>query len=93
MDELHDSSVEWRAKTVPHMASLLEQMASLPSNKKRKDFCRDESFHAVKCGLVGMVGVDTAAGNLFSCFGLDSMHVEDLGVFLYIVDAIKVSLA
>lgn len=92
-DQLHDVGAQNDEKTVPGMQQLWDELLSLSTKTARGDFCSQKSFHVVQSGLLGFAGLDTKAGNLYRCFGFDSLHSEDLGVFLYIVDNIKVSSA
>ena len=43
------------------------------------------------CGLWGFAFGDTDQGSCMNAVTIESMHIEDLGVFLYMIDNVEVS--
>lgn len=87
---LHDLSREWEPRTESVSKLLVEEALGLATRAQREAFCKEHSIHPVISGLFGFFAGSTKKGSAMQCFTVESMHVEDLGVFLYIIDYITV---
>lgn len=67
-----------------------DMIANGASKKECNAFLTDNSFHPVPSGLWGFCEGDQDEGSASWAFAGDSMHNEDLGVFLYIIKNMKV---
>ena len=90
---LHDLEGVWPARTEAFCKGLVDQALGQPSKAAREAFCKEYSIHPVVSGLFGFAAGDSPMGSGMQCFTVECMHVEDLGVFLYIIDYITVSCA
>jgi hypothetical protein len=82
---------EYDIRTEQHCKDLLVQAKALPNKSAQNEFCKDNSFHPIESGLWGFCEGDTVIGSSSWAFASDSMHNEDLGVFKYIVEHMRVS--
>lgn len=80
----------YQNRTEKHCKKLLEEAKNFTTQKDRNKFCQDNSFHPVESGLWGFCEGDTQTGSSSWAFASDSMHNEDLGVFLYIINNMQV---
>ena len=84
MDKRFPLRTEHQGKT------LLERYRQLTTAASKAALCNEHSFHPVECGLWGFAEGDTVVGSCNWAFAFEAMHVEDLGVFINIIDSIKV---
>lgn len=64
----------------------VQQALSQPTAAQREAVAKEHGIHLVKNGLHGFAEGKTAGGSVAQVFGVETMHVMDLGVGLYIVD-------
>ena len=77
-------------RTEKHCRQLLQTTKTM-TQKEQSVFCKDNSFHPIESGLWGFCDGDTVQGSSSWAFASDSMHNEDLGVFLYIIKNMQVT--
>ena len=80
----------YEKRTESYCKKLLKDANQLPTQTARNKFCQENSFHPIESGLWGFCDGDTATGSSSWAFASDSMHNEDLGVFLYIIKNMQV---
>lgn len=66
--------------------SHLEEALSQPTAAQREQKAKEYGIHLVRNGLHGFAESDKWQGSSTQVFGVETMHVMDLGVGLYIVD-------
>ena len=77
-------------RTEKHCRTLLENSKTM-TPKDQSMYCKENSFHPIESGLWGFCDGDTDQGSSSWAFASDSMHNEDLGVFLYIIKNMQVT--
>lgn len=84
---LADIDSEWQARSEEEQRKVYEALCDPTMKKnKAKEIQRQYSTHKVACGLWGFADQATGIANSLNSFGFESMHNEDLGVFVYIID-------
>ena len=80
-------------RTEAEHQSLVERHRLLQTKKSKEELCTEFSFHPILGGLCGWPDASHPSGYGSSSlhFNFEPMHNEDLGVFLYLVNAIEVS--
>jgi hypothetical protein len=82
----------WPSRSEAHQKQLYERAMRCTTATEREALCKKYSFHPVASGLWGFAFADDPGlGGSAQCFAFESMHNEDLGVFLYIIENIPVS--
>lgn len=78
-----------RRLEIDHLSLLQELNNPRTTKKRRKDILSDYSVQPHQSALSGFVDGASDQGSYFNAFAYDSMHIEDLGTFLYIVHVSK----
>ena len=82
--------IKFPTRTEEHAKHLVALARACTSRGQEEALCKKFSFHPVEVGLWGWAEGDTEVGSSSWVFSFESMHNEDLGVFLYIIDCMKV---
>lgn len=89
-NKLADITLEWPARTELEQKAIYNSMCDpSTSSKAADDIGKRYSTHKTKCALWGFADQEIGVGNSLHSFGFESMHNEDLGVFVYIIDHSK----
>lgn len=80
----------YEERTEKMCKDLYDKWKNTDSKAERSQLLKDNSIHPVPSGLWGFKHCDTKTGSSSWVFASDSMHNEDLGVFLYIIRNMKV---
>lgn len=82
---MHDCSLEFPARTEETHVKHLEEALSKPTTAQQEAAAKEHGIHLVENGLHGFAHSNTF-GSSNQLFGVETMHVMDLGVGLYLVD-------
>jgi hypothetical protein len=78
------------SRTVQQQKRVCEEISNAPNKKARMDLILKHSTWPVPCPLWGFADQDMdGSGSVMHALGFESLHNDDLGVFLYIIDYMK----
>ena len=84
---LADIGSEWQARSEKDQRQIYDALCDPTLKRSRADEIQKQySTHKIACGLWGFNDQATGVANSLNSFGFESMHNEDLGVFVYIID-------
>ena len=87
LDKIFD---EYPIRTVQQQMETCEEILNAPSKKARMDLIKKHSTWPVPCPLWGFADQDSdGPGCVMHALGFESLHNDDLGVFLYLIEYMK----
>lgn len=74
------------ARTEKAISQQLDEIRAAPTMTRQQALVDKYGIHPVQSGLAGFFGGDTPLGSFTGVFGVEGMHVFDLGIWVYIVN-------
>lgn len=82
--------LQYQLRTEVQLSQLVQRAKGECTATARNELCKRLSFHPVECGLWGFAEGTTDMGSSSWVYAFDTLHNDDLGVFVYIIDGVKV---
>lgn len=88
-EHMHHMGEVFPLRTCSSQDCILQLLSQATSAAEKRAVSKQFSTHEVLPGLRGFAGEKTEAGNLYQLLGYDSLHIDLLGIWLDLMNAVK----